>query len=302
VLREQVAASSPALERTGLTSWQVGDVPREIERRKGRLAVAGFPALVDETTSVALRVLDEPGEATLAHRRGVRRLVLLSVPSPGKGAVSGLPTTARLALGWNPHGSAAALMADALACATDSLMAEHGPVPRTEAAYDAMRAAVVPRLTERLAGVLVLTAELLAAAHDLRTRAEALTGAAVAGVADDLATQLDELVFPDFLTITGWARLPDVRRYLAAMGRRLDALPERPARDRVLMADVQALETDVDAWRSALPPARRATAEAQDVWWQVQELRVSLFANGIRTAGPVSEKRIRNAMARVTRG
>ena len=311
-LRAEVAAAAgPDAEREGLTTWDAAlpsPIPLETERRRGRLVVKAYPALVDEGETVALRLLDRPDLASAAHRRGVRRLLLLAVPSPGKGAVSALPTRTRLALGWNPHGSAAALMADALACATDALMTEHSVqhpeapvVPRDEAGFVALRGFVLPQLADRLADVLTTTAEILEEAHSIRTRLESLHGDAVAGVADDIAAQLDDLVFPGFLETLGAARLPDVRRYLLAVERRLEVLGQRPGRDRLAMLDVQRLEDDVAAWRAALPPERHDDPEVREVWWSLQELRVSLFANGIRTSGPISEKRIRNAMARLGR-
>ncbi len=299
--RATVAAAGADLERTGLTTWAVGTLPVQVETRRGRYVVRGYPALVDEGSSVALRVLADQAEAARSTRAGVRRLLLLAVPVSTRAATAALPQRTRLALGWNPHGSAAALLEDCVRATVDSLVDEHGGVPRDEASFVALRAAVAPLVAERLEGVLALVAEILEAAHEVREGAAALSGAAVAGVADDLRAQLDDLVFAGFVADTGWARLPDVRRYLAAAQRRLQVLPERPARDRALMLQAQELGADVAQWREGLATSRRASVEVDDVWWQTQELRVSLFANGMRTAGPVSEKRIRNAMAKLSR-
>jgi ATP-dependent helicase HrpA len=113
----------------------------------------------------------------------------------------------------------------------------------------------------------------------------------------DIRAQLSGLVYPGFVTTTGRARLVDVQRYLRAIERRLDALVSRPDRDRSLMSQVHEVAHEYDQWRASLPPARRDDAAVTGVRWMIEELRVSLFAQTVGTPAPVSDKRIRRAMA-----
>ena len=95
----------------------------------------------------------------------------------------------------------------------------------------------------------------------------------------------------------GLARLRDVGRYLEAVRLRLDKLGERPERDRDLMRRARALEAEFTEARAALPPERRGAPEVVEVRWLLEELRVSLFAQALGTARPVSEPRVRKALA-----
>ena len=109
--------------------------------------------------------------------------------------------------------------------------------------------------------------------------------------------QLAALVHPGFVTETGARRMPDLLRYLQALGRRLDALPGDAARDRDRTGVVQRLAAEVDGAVAALPPDRRHDDDVAALRWMLQELRVSLFAQSLGTAGPISEQRIRKALA-----
>ncbi|MBO0827295.1 MAG: DUF3418 domain-containing protein, partial [Streptosporangiales bacterium] len=110
------------------------------------------------------------------------------------------------------------------------------------------------------------------------------------------AAQLAALVFPGFVAATGMRRLPDLSRYLRAMQRRLEKLPESPDRDLVRQRSVEAVTQDYEDALRAAPDERGRTALA-DVRWMIEELRVSLFAQVLGTAYPVSETRIRRALA-----
>jgi ATP-dependent helicase HrpA len=115
----------------------------------------------------------------------------------------------------------------------------------------------------------------------------------------DMRAQLSGLIYPGFVTATGYRRLPHLTRYLRGMERRLDKLPENPARDAASMAVAQRVE---QAYRQAvadLPAARRADADVTEVRWMLAELRVSLFAQTLGTQAPVSENRVLAALARL---
>jgi ATP-dependent helicase HrpA len=115
----------------------------------------------------------------------------------------------------------------------------------------------------------------------------------------DVRAQLESLVRPGFVAATGVARLRDVRRYLLAMQHRVERAATNP-REPVLQEQVDAVEAAYADLLESLPSARRAAADVVDIGWMVEELRVSLFAQSLGTAGPVSEKRVRAAIAAVT--
>ncbi|MGL5860745.1 MAG: ATP-dependent RNA helicase HrpA, partial [Phycicoccus sp.] len=217
---EGVSQAGSSIERSGATTWSFGTVPETFEGRAGRLVVHGYPALVDEGTSVALRVLADPGSADAAHRAGVRRLLLLNVAAPWTRVLGRLTNAQKLALADNPHGSVSALLRDCLDAAVDDIVGElvHGPV-RTEQTWDAALAAVRTHLSARVVAVVESVEPVLAEAAAVRRALESLDGgpaAAVTAARADVAAQLAGLVRPGFVAATGRVWLPDVLRYLRA--------------------------------------------------------------------------------------
>jgi ATP-dependent helicase HrpA len=281
-VRRALSTAAGGLERTGLTSWV--DVPRTVAAGTG---VTGYPALVDEGSSVALKVLGSEPEQAAAMWGGVRRLLLLSIPSPVKAIAGRLSNASKLALTANPYGSVIALLDDCVVAAVDALMKAGGGLVWDEASYDKLRDDVRGELHDTTERVLRSVEQVLSLWATLRSQ---LTGISAAQV--DMREQLERLVRPGFVIETGLDRLPDLVRYLTAMEARLSRLPRDAERDRREMATVHAVQDEVDALLRKRPHDPRA----RELPWLVEELRVSLFAQGMRTKQPVSEKRIYKAI------
>jgi len=114
-----------------------------------------------------------------------------------------------------------------------------------------------------------------------------------------MRAQLSGLIYPGFVAATGYRRLPHLTRYLQGIERRLDKLPENPARDAAGMAVAHRVELAYQQALAGLPAARRNDADMTDVYWMLSELRVSLFAQTLGTQVPVSENRILGALSRL---
>jgi ATP-dependent helicase HrpA len=287
---------SRPLERAGLTGWDVGTLPRTVEQVSGGHAVRGYPALADEAGTVALRVLASPVEQAAAMWAGTRRLLMLQAPAPARAATAALDNAARLALAHNPHGSVPALFEDCLACAVDALMASAGGPAWDAEEFAALSALVRERLEATFVDVVRLVARILAEAHAVSRAVEGSASLALLPSLTDVRNQVARLVPAGFVTATGLARLPDVLRYLRAASRRVEKLPRDPVRDRDRMGVVQRLEGGYVELVSRLPESRRRDDDVVAVRWMLEELRVSLFAQELGTAHPVSEQRIRKAM------
>jgi ATP-dependent helicase HrpA len=295
--RTAVAAVSGGVERAGLRSWTVGTVPRTVRAEGPAGAVEGYPALVDEGGAVALRVLGTADEQRRAMPRGVRRLLLLDLPSPVRPALRGLDGRARLALAHQPYPSVEALVQDCAAVVVDAAMEEHGGPPWDEDAYLRLRSSLSGSLQAGTAETLRVVADVLARAHEVAVRVEDL--AAGSQLRDDVEVQLAGLVYRGFVARTGMARLAHLVRYLTAMVRRLDSAALDPGRDAVRMRQVHEVEDAFHQVVDGLPPARRLDDDVQSVHWLIEELRVSVFAQQLGTAAPVSAKRVRAALAAV---
>ncbi|HEY0937124.1 MAG TPA: DUF3418 domain-containing protein, partial [Trebonia sp.] len=291
-VRATLSARATSLTRTGVTSWDFGPLPEVFTDGE----IKAYPALVDTGSTVDVRLFETAAAARHAMRAGLRRLVLLAVKSPANEVAKRLTTTQKLVLSDNPHGSVAALFADCVACAVDRLMAEAGGPARDAAGFSRIVEHVRPRLHAVTYDVVTWAEEILRAAHDARLRLDELRSPASAPAVADVRAQLAGLTGPGFLTAAGAGRLPALARYLKAVGRRLDKLTENAGRDAQQMAVVHRVQDAYTRALAALPPEARATDAAAEIRWQIEELRVSLFAQTMGTPQPVSERRIMAAV------
>jgi ATP-dependent helicase HrpA len=293
-LRPAAAASLSAaaadVERRGLRTWSIGTLPRQVELRRGGHALTAYPALTDAGESADVRVFGGAAAQRHHHRRGVRRLLLLAVASPVAYVSARLADEAKLTLLRNPHGGVRALLDDCAACAVDALVAEHGGPPWDEAGFAALAERVRGELNRATLGVVTQVLPILTLAHEVAARLSAHPPAALAAAWGDLRAQLDGLVPAGFVAATGWARLPDLPRYLRGMQRRLERAGGNPERDRQFMVVVQELTEEYADLRA------RAGDEdidaLEEVRWMIEELRISFFAQALGTPYPVSEKRV----------
>jgi ATP-dependent helicase HrpA len=318
-LRAVLSRAASGITRSGLTSWNFGALPKVFTQG----TVVAYPALFDAGDTVDVRLFETEAAARKAMWAGTRRLILLGASSPVKSIAGGLSTRARLALSHNPHGGVAAMFADCISCAADYLMAEAGGPAWDRDGFDRLAAAVRPRLLEVTGEVVRRVESALRLAHAVESRLEDLRGDAARAAVADMRAQLSGLIHPGFVTATGYRRLPHLARYLQAMERRLDKLPENPARDAANMAVAQRVErayqqaaadlasadlasadlASADLASADLASAGRAHgagASLAETRWMLEELRVSLFAQTLGTQAPVSENRVLAALDRLS--
>ncbi len=297
-LREVLAQAPDSIERGGLTSWAIADLPRTHRTVADGHVVEGFPALVDAGERVDVRVFTAAAEADAAHAEGLRRLLLLGVRSPVPFVLSRLSNSSKLVLSRAQHAGATALVDDCTHAAVDALVAAAGGAVgvRDQTAFEQLRQQVADHLDGRTLDVVERVERVLAASYDVQSRLRGTTSMVLLPAMTDLQAQLDRLVRPGFVTATGVARLPDLLRYLQAMAVRLDRLPDDPARDRTAQAQVEMAQAELDDAIARLPAGREPSPALSAVRWQIEELRVSLFAPTMRTAHPVSLQRIHRAI------
>ncbi|MEV6276112.1 ATP-dependent RNA helicase HrpA [Nocardia sp. NPDC051832] len=298
---ESVARATASAERSASTVWtseSLGTVAPTVRREVAGQTVTGYPALVPEGEGVAVRVLSSPAEQAAAMRAGTRALVLHAIPTSARTVTAGLPPGDRLALSQNPYGSLDALVEDCRAAAADELIAAAGGPVHDPQRFTTLVAAVRPQLSTAVAVLVRLVVPILAAAHRVSS---ALADTREKDIAEDVRHQLDELVFPGFISEFGTTRLRELPRYLQAAAARLEALPAAAGRDRQGMLEVDRALTAYDRLVNALPDHRKSAPDVAEIWWMIEELRVSLFAQKLGTPYPISVKRIEKAISTVRR-
>ncbi len=269
------------------TAWDFGEWPELMEiRRKGQVMV-GFPALVDAGDAAVIEVFDEPEVAATRHRLGLRRLFALQIRDALKYLEKNIPDLQKMAVAYMPLGTAEELRQQIIDVALERAFLVE-PLPASEPDFRKRVDEGRARLTLIANEVARLTASIL---HDYAAAARKIKDTKGAPEATrDATEQLQRLVPKNFLAVTPWAALQHVPRYLKAIVLRLDKLRADPARDAQRMADVRA--QDQRFWRLVAERKGQQDARMQELRWLLEELRVSLFAQELRTPQPVSVKRL----------
>ena len=290
----QPAPAAPAPPPARYVDWSFGSLPELMEIRRGGQVLIGFPALIDKRSHVEVEVFDEPGLASIQHRAGLRRLVMLQLSDALKYLGKNIPDLQRMAAAYLHLGSAEELREQIIEAALDrAFLAEPWPTQASEFKHrlDEGRARLNLIAGEVARACSAVLAEYAAAARKLR---DARPGKAVA---DDIAAQLARLVGKRFIANTPWVQLGHLPRYLKAAALRLEKNRTDPLRDARLLAEIQPLESAylrLVAQRKGKPDPR-----LDEFRWLVEELRVGVFAQELRTAQPVSVKRLERVWAQL---
>jgi len=290
-------AEKSGIARTGASSWVFGAIEESFRQVRAGHEVQGFPALVDEGATVGLRVVGSADEQEARHRLGVRRLLQLAVPSPARRLLDGLDNAAKLGLAASPYPNVAALVDDCVLAVFGDLVDGADPV-RDEAAFDALAKTARSQVETRTHDLLLRVIDVLGR---WRTTHKAIGGRVdlpLLPAMSDLGAQLERLVHPGFVAEAGVAVLNGYPRYLGAMDERVARLGGSGdgGRDRQLMDQVSELQ---QAWQyrvDALPAGRPPGRALREVRWLLEEFRVSLWAQRLGTAQPVSDSRIRKKL------
>ena len=276
------------------TAWTFGELPELMELKRGAQTLIGFPALIDQGACVEIEVFDEPEVAATKHRAGLRRLVALALKEPLKYLEKNLPELQRLGTLYLGLGTLEELRQQIVDVALDRAFLGE-PLPADAAAFDARVAAGRTRLNliaqEVARAVGAVLSEHAAATRKLKDARPPKE------VADDIAAQLQRLVAKRFVVDTPYAQLQQLPRYLKAVQMRLDKLKADAARDAARSAEVRIAE---QRWLKRVAELKgRRDARLDEYRWLLEELRVSLFAQELRTPQPVSSKRLDKAWAQL---
>jgi ATP-dependent helicase HrpA len=271
-------------------AWDFGELPEIMELRSGRETVVGYPALVDRDDAVELQVFDAPEEAAATHRRGLSRLFAIALREPLRFIERGLPELRQLSIAYAPFGGGDDLRRELLGVLIERACLG-SPWPADSTAFAARLAEARPRLS-LLAQELARGIQAVLVEHQavLRRMPQAR---AHPGACADITRQLEELMPAGWIGTTPAAQLGHLPRYLKGIGLRIEKLRADPDRDARLLADVAALQAP---WRRALAQRRgQPDPRLEEFRWLLEELRVSLFAQELRTPMPVSIKRLQKA-------
>jgi ATP-dependent helicase HrpA len=283
--------AEPGIERAGIRTWDFGDLPEQIAFTKAGRRLTGYPALVDEGDSVAIRLFDVKAVADSSMRAGVRRLMRLSLKEQMKQLEKSPPAFTQSALQLRTAVSADDLREDLITAITDRAFIADDALPRDAKAFEALRG----RARTRLPAVTEAAGRLLSSIAEEYQRVSARLAAArgpLSRPAADVRAQLGRLVYKGFIGSTPWDELAQLPRYLKAMQLRLDKYGNDPERDAKHQSSIAELWKRYEERRDKLKKAGAEDARLDAFRWHIEELRVSLYAQELKTPYAVSYKRL----------
>ena len=294
VQKGSVASASPLNLQSKYTQWTFGDLPELMEIKKGGQSLIGFPALVDMLDSVTVEVFDEPEVAAQKHREGLRRLFALQIKDALKYLEKNIPDLQKMAVSYMPLGTADELRQQIIEVALDRAFLLE-PLPADEFSFKKRieegrgRLTLIANEVARLTGVILI--EYAAATRKIKDTKNS------SDATGDCAQQLQKLMPKKFLVATPWTQLQHFARYLKAIVLRLDKLRADPARDAAKVLELKPQEQRY--WRLVAERKGAVDDRMLEFRWLLEELRVSFFAQELRTPQPVSIKRLEKAWAQL---
>ncbi|MCW5604967.1 MAG: ATP-dependent RNA helicase HrpA, partial [Burkholderiales bacterium] len=279
------------IERDGVRTWDFGDLPEEITFSRAGQRLTGYPALIDDGDAAAIRLFDMGQAAGAAMRAGVTRLMRLALKEQMRQLEKNLRGFDQAALQLRGVAGPDALREDLLAAITDRAFIGEDAVPRTQKAFEVQIRRARTRLPAVSEAACRLFAEIAAEYHRVALRL-AETKGAHARPAADIRAQLSRLVGKGFFTATPWGQLAHLPRYLKATQMRLDKYDKDPARDAKHAQSIAELWKRYEERLEKQTKAGAVDSRLVEFRWQIEELRVSLYAQELRTPYPVSYKRL----------
>lgn len=284
----------PAASQQRYTAWTFGDLPELMEIQKGGQSLIGFPALVDLNDAVHIEVFDEPEVAAQKHREGLRRLFALQIKDALKYLEKNIPDLQKMAVAYMPLGTADELRQQIIEVALDRAFLMD-PLPADEFSFKKRieegrgRLTLIANEVARLAGVILI--EFAAASRKIKDTKNA------PDATSDCSQQLQRLMPQRFMALTPWTQLQHYVRYLKAIVLRLDKYRADPARDAAKLLELKPQEQRY--WRLVAERKGAVDDRMLEFRWLLEELRVSFFAQELRTPQPVSVKRLDKAWAQL---
>ncbi len=285
--------------KEGITQWDIGSLPEHVEITRHGVSFLAYPALVDEGETVSLRLIDSPLKAERVMRGGLQRLFMLQLTRQIKYLEKNLPHAQKMCLYYAKMGGCDALKKEIISAVVNHLfIAEQGLV-RDESEFSARLSRQRGELGATANAMCDTLMETLERHHNLSKRLKSNVSPFALKASADIHAQLGHLVYPGFITNTPFAILKHFPRYLAAIEKRLEKLTAHLNKDAQLSGQLKKCWEQYQLHAEKNQREHRRDPELEAYRWMIEELRVSLFAQELRTAYPVSFQRLEKQWKKV---
>lgn len=280
------------IEQQGLREWSFGELTAEYTKKQAHYEIKAYPALVDDSQEVSIKLFDNQTDADWNMLQGVTRLLYLNLPSPRSYLQEKLPNKAKLGLYFNPFGKIDDLLQDCIFAAIQQFLVAKDSIPRDEQSYNQAREDIRGELAERVLEITKQVEAILVKVNAINKLLKGKTSFDLVQAQAEIKTHLSQLVFKGFVTRFGANKLKDIDRYVQGIQRRLEKLPIDPVRDRLNREQVNKLAQNYSAKLEANLQGQAVNHTLEQLRWMLEELKISLFAQNLGTSMPISTKRV----------
>jgi ATP-dependent helicase HrpA len=292
------SVATPELEKTGLVTWEIDSLPNEFINKTGGYEIKAYPALVNEGKTVAVKLFDQPHMAQASHKLGLRKLIILGIPSPVKYLQDKLPNKAKLGLYFNPFGQIKALIDDCIDAGVDQLINQYSQQNnsdiREKIHFDSCCNFVRQEINDTVLNIAQQVEVGLTIAHKIKKKMKGSVPLNLIYAHGHIKGQLDSLVYKGFVADVGAHKLVDWQRYIKAIFKRLEKVAIDPTKDKLHQLNLEKAEQAYQTKCNKISANQPIPEELKEVRWLLHELQVSFFAQQLGTSAPISVKRIMN--------
>ena len=282
-----------SIEQSNITDWNFGTLPTTYEEKQKNYTVKAYPALIDHQNSVSIELVDNQEEQQKLNKLGLRRLLMLNIPSPIKYLHEKLPNKSKLGLYFNSFGTVLMLIDDCIACAVDELIDKYNQNIQNQDQYLKLLDYTKTNINETVIDIAKQVETILTLHYNINKKLKGRVDLSLAFALSDIKRQLSNLVYKGFVADSGYKRLADVYRYLLAIEKRIEKLMGNVTKDRQSMNIIEEVENQYEKWVNSLPQIVRSKDSVINIRWMIEELRVNLFAQQLGTPYPISPKRVK---------
>jgi ATP-dependent helicase HrpA len=282
-----------SIEQNNLTNWTFGKLPDVYEEKEKNYTIKAYPAIIDNQNSVSIKLVDNQLEQQRLTKLGLRRLLMLNIPSPIKYLHEKLPNKSKLSLYFNSFGNVLMLIDDCIACGIDYLIETNNKAIHSTDDYQQLLDYTKTHINEIVVDIAQQVELILTLHFSINKKLKGGVDLSLAFALSDIKQQINKLVYRGFVAQSGYRRLNDISRYLAAIEKRIEKLFQNMARDRQSMSIIEDVQSQYDNWINSLSNNQRLDTKVTDIRWMIEELRVNLFAQQLGTSYPISAKRIK---------
>ena len=288
------------IEQSNITDWDFGVLPSIYEEKQNNYTIKAYPAIIDNQNSVSIKLVDSLEEQRRLTMLGIRRLLILNIPSPIKYLHEKLPNKSKLGLYFNSFGTVLNLIDDCIACGVDHLIEKNNQKVHNQEQFQQLLIYTKNHINETVVDIAKQVESILTLHFNINKKLKGRVDLSLAFALSDIKQQVGELIYKGFVAKTGYDKLHDIYRYLSAIEKRLEKLGTNVAKDRQAMNVIEEVKSEYQTWVNSLPENQKSLSKVTNIRWMIEELRVNLFAQQLGTPFPISAKRIKQQIEMVS--